>query len=292
MSLSTAAKDYIANHFGSGTPKCFVSSGISYTDPKGISQTGSTQDVVATLKMNIGGVARGPGGEVYIDIPDWSSITDPDVTWIGNSQSGAAQYCVGVVGCTPGARRCRDSNTVEQCRADGSGWDVVQTCGTGFTCVNGSCVASAPPTTETTVGPFEFEFGEVCTGNPTASIDVSGLKMWQETDTFRMNNFMVTNTSDCIAYFATQLKFWRLETTIPATCPSTAPEWSGMDRSTWTPGDPYLEIATIAPGETKEIWMDFFVPATTRGRKVLCMYLWANFSKWDLYDELAAIGES
>jgi hypothetical protein len=198
------------------------------------------------------------------------------------------QYCyAGTTVCTPGARRCRDSNTVEQCRADGSGWDVVQTCGTGYTCQNGSCVATAPPTTDTTVGPFEFEFGEVCTGDPTATIDVSGLKMWQETDTFRMNNFMVTNTSNCIAYFATQLKFWPLTTTVPSTCPTTTPEWSGMDRSTWTPGDPYLEIATIAPGETKEIWMDFFVPATTRGRKVLCMDLWANFIKWDLYDELA-----
>ena len=171
-------------------------------------------------------------------------------------------------------------------------WVMANDSGTAQYCVGVSPPPTPPPTTDTTVGPFEFEFGEVCTGDPTAAIDVSGLKMWQETDTFRMNNFMVTNTSDCIAYFATQLKFWRLETTIPATCPSTAPEWSGMDRSTWTPGDPYLEIATIAPGETKEIWLDFFVPATTRGRKVLCMYLWANFSKWDLYDELAAIGES
>lgn len=289
MSLSTAAKDYIANHFGSGTPKCFVSSGISYTDPAGTSQTGSTQDVVATLKMNIGGSARGPGGEVYIDIPDWGSINDADIISIGT-----ISYCVGTTPttCTPGAKRCRDANTIEQCRSDGSGWDVVQTCGTGFTCVNGICVATTAPVAGDTVGPFEFTFGDICTGDPTANINVSALNMWQETDTFRMNKFTVTNTSACVAYFATQLKLWPLTTTVPTTCPASTPEWSGMDRSTWTPGDPYLEIATIAPGETKEIWMDFFVPSTVRGRKVLCMYLWANFSKYDLYDELAAIGES
>jgi hypothetical protein len=81
------------------------------------------------------------------------------------------------------------------------------------------CVGVAPtppPTTDTTVGPFEFEFGEICTGAPTASIDVTGLKMWQETDTFRMNNFMVTNTSACVAYFATQLKLWPLIAAVPA----------------------------------------------------------------------------
>ena len=167
MSLSTAAKDYIANHFGSGTPKCFVSSGISYTDPDGKSQTGSTQDVVSSLKMDIGGSARGPSGEVYIDIPDWSSINNADIVDIGTMQSGASQYCVGVTPpptvCTPGAKRCRDSNTVEQCRSDGSGWDFVKTCATGYECKNGSCVligtTPPPPTDKPITGPLEVYVG-------------------------------------------------------------------------------------------------------------------------------------
>ena len=259
MTLRTNGLNWLAQNAGSGN--CFASSGISYRDADGVSHTGGTKDVVnAFVVANMVGkttatIIAGTNYNGFKAINDGVDLAIGDVAEAADRETAGGTY----------PRYCASGVTPPP---------------------------PPPPTTGTTVGPFEFEFGEVCTGDPTAAIDVSGLKMWQETDTFRMNNFMVTNTSDCIAYFATQLKFWRLETTIPATCPSTAPEWSGMDRSTWTPGDPYLEIATIAPGETKEIWMDFFVPATTRGRKVLCMYLWANFSKWDLYDELAAIGES
>jgi len=262
MTLTANGKEYIAKNFGVGN--CFVAGGVSWTsvdhDGTRLSESGGTKNVVARL-INDMVYARiemiTPSTGTFtksqlISANGAQAITLADCDAIGNEDSGSSQYCVS--GVTP--------------------------------------PPTPPPTTDTTVGPFEFEFGEICTGDPTAAIDVSGLKMWQETDTFRMNNFNVTNTSDCIAYFATQLKFWPLTTSVPSTCPTAAPEWSGMDRSTWTAGDPYLEIATIAPGETKEIWLDFFVPATTRGRKVLCMYLWANFSKWDLYDELAAIGES
>lgn len=255
MTLKTNGLNWLAQNAGSSN--CFASSGISYRDADGVSHTGGTKDVVnAFVVANMVGKATATivAGTNY---SGFKAIND------------GADLAIGDV--------------AEAADREAAGGTYPKYCVSGVT---------PPPTTGTTVGPFEFEFGEVCTGDPTASIDVSELKMWQETDTFRMNNFKVTNTSNCIAYFATQLKFWPLTTAVPAACPTTDPEWSGVDRSTWTAGDPYIEVATIAPGETKEIWMDFFVPTTTRGRKVLCMYLWANFSKWDLYDELAAIGES
>ena len=60
--------------------------------------------------------------------------------------------CYGVapppVICTPGAKRCKDSKTVERCRSDGTGWDVIQTCSPGYECIKdtGLCVkVSTPP---------------------------------------------------------------------------------------------------------------------------------------------------
>jgi len=97
MTLTINGKDYIAQHFG--VSNCFASNGINYTDPEGVSTIGSTLDVVSTLKMNIGGNARGPSGEVYIDIPDWGMIDDEDIIWIGSNDgfpAGEPKYCVSV----------------------------------------------------------------------------------------------------------------------------------------------------------------------------------------------------
>lgn len=134
MTLTTAAKDYIATYFGAGTPKCFVSSGISYTDVKGVAQVGSTQDVVATLKFDpFGtGLPRGPGGEKYLNIPDYTLINDDDIVLIGNSQSGAAQYCVGAAPppspiCTPNKSHCYYGN-VCMCSADGMSRTITEHC--------------------------------------------------------------------------------------------------------------------------------------------------------------------
>jgi hypothetical protein len=99
MTISDNAKNYIAQHFGTAVDDqhCFASSGISYTDPKGISQTGSTQDVVATLKLGVGSSARGPGGEVYTDITDYTTVDNDAIVWIGNHLSGDDRYCTAVI---------------------------------------------------------------------------------------------------------------------------------------------------------------------------------------------------
>ncbi len=99
MTISDNAKNYIAQHFGTAVDAqhCFASSGISYTDPKGILQTGSTQDVVATLKLGVGSSARGPGGEVYTDIADYTTVDNDAIVWIGNHLSGNDRYCTAVI---------------------------------------------------------------------------------------------------------------------------------------------------------------------------------------------------
>ena len=97
--ISDNAKNYIAQHFGTAVDDqhCFASGGISYTDPIGISQTGSTQDVVATLKLGVGSSARGPGGEVYTDITDYTTLDNDAIVWIGNHLSGDDRYCTAVI---------------------------------------------------------------------------------------------------------------------------------------------------------------------------------------------------
>ena len=97
MTLTINGKNYIAQHFG--ISNCFVASGVSYTDPAGITTTGSTMDVVTTLKLDDGGLSKGPNNEVYSDIVagnDGGPITNTDIAWIGSNDgtpAGENQYC-------------------------------------------------------------------------------------------------------------------------------------------------------------------------------------------------------
>ena len=79
MTLTTAAKDYIASNLGRNN--CFASSGVSYTDPNGVGGAGSTYNVVQTMKLG----GKGPHGEWWDDIPDYRQIGNADITWIGNN---------------------------------------------------------------------------------------------------------------------------------------------------------------------------------------------------------------
>ncbi len=48
---------------------------------------------------------------------------------------------LGCAACSPGTTRCSDGGTVEveECKEDGSGYQVVESCGAGTTCSNGRC---------------------------------------------------------------------------------------------------------------------------------------------------------
>jgi len=148
MTLSTTQKNYIATHFGRSN--CYASSGVSYTDVNGMSKTGSTQDVVTTLQMGIGSAARGPGGETYMSIPNFASITDSDL-----SSLRTESYCVGgstpappppvTGGCTLGTRRCNGDH-VEACIGSQGGPNIWRDLGDcEFGCYGGVCRSDPSP---------------------------------------------------------------------------------------------------------------------------------------------------
>jgi len=304
MTLTTAGKDYIASHFGSGTPKCFASSGISYTDPTGTSHTGSTQDCVASLKLAAGS-AKGPGGETFYDIPGFQSINDSDVAWIGTHQSGSEQYCVAGTTpppsptCTPGTRRCRNSTTIEQCNSSGTGWYDVQTCGTGYTCQNGVCVE---PTARPETGPLQVTIveGEQCSpGSPTVllTLDTPGDEAFAYFKTtprlyVGVMNIFVTNLNmgnSCYGYFVWEMRMW--EGAAGTTCPTTLPDWQQISRYIGeSPEAKAISPKLLGTGEKQMIGGSFEIPSTFRGTYTICLSLWGNFDKQALLDELAVAG--
>ena len=255
MSLTTAAKDYIANHFGVGSPKCFVSSGISYTDPKGLSETGSTQDVVATLKFDPfgSGLQRGPNGEKYANIPDYQSITDTDVISIGNMQSGASKYCVSA---SPPPSDKPTTGPFEVTIAEGT---------------------QCPP------------------GSPAVILDVTGARAYFKTSPILYVGVMgidVTNVNqgnDCFGYFVWEMRMWK--GAAGTTCPTTAPEIQRISRflatkSDWKTMTPQL----LGTNQKDMVAGSFEIPAGTSGKYTLCLSLWGNHDKQALLDELAIAG--
>lgn len=167
MTLSTNGKNYIAQHFG--TANCFVSSGISYTDPAGTAATGSTSDVVATLKLDDGGLSRGPGNEVYDDIvtANGGAVTNTDIVWISSNDGSPADE----------ARYCIDATS------------------------------TPTPTPRPPAGTFEFVGSP--SGIPTVDLDLAALVMRQAADYhFEMNSIKITNTSSWKIYLAMRVRLF------------------------------------------------------------------------------------
>jgi len=255
--LTTYGKNWIANHFGKavGAKQCYVSSGISYTDPKGVAQTGGTQDVVASMKLS--DLTKGPGGETYSDLVKANGnnlLTDDDVTWIGDNDGspfGESQYCT-EAGTTP------------------TGSDL-----------------------EARVGTYDFST-PLCTpgqlsGTITVPADIANNMGWEKSvrlgkQWFNLNGVKIGNTSPCIANFAVEMRIWP---GVQATCPTSGHAWADMNRNI---EEDFIRIVPIGIGATEALYMDFFVPTTTTGVHTLCLYVWADFSAYDLKAELADIG--
>jgi len=180
MTLRTNGLDWLAQNAGSGN--CFASSGISYRDADGVLHTGGTKDVVtAFVVANMVGktttnIIAGTNYNEFKSINGGVDLTMGDVAEAADRETSGGtypQYCSSgttpTPTCTPGTRRCRNSTTIEQCKTDGSGWYDVQTCGTGYTCQNGVCVASGTPTPTPTdkpvTGPMEVYVGGGETGS-------------------------------------------------------------------------------------------------------------------------------
>jgi len=304
MTLTTNAKNYIASHFGRGD--CYVSSGISYTDPNGIGQTGSTGDVVKTLRLNAGGRARGPNNETFYSIPDFQQINDDDVRGIDSDN-----YCIGTTsgggtfGCIAGTTRCNRGN-IETCNSAGA-WIVTTHCSDGCRTVNGrpECIQSSggggggSGTAET--GPFEVTVGETsgsscAAGDPSVTLDVSEAYAYYKTAPVPYIGVMKINVrnndphgTDCYAYFTWVMRMW--DGTGFTTCPTTTPELEEVSRFLATVSDTKaMTLKKIHANETTMVSGSFEIPASAEGRKTICLTLWGNYSYQALVDELAAEG--
>lgn len=307
MTLSTSAKDYIASHFGRNN--CYTSSGVSYTDPTGTRQTGSTMDVVSTLEEDPfgNGPARGPNGEMYKNIPDYQSITPQDIMGIGSSS-----YCVGAGGggasskviCSAGSKRCNRGN-IETCNSQGTAWNVSTYCSDECTIVNGvpTCTVvsgggggGGGDSGTTNTGPLEVNIksGTDCgTGAPTVRLDTSEafayFKATPVTYVGVMDIYVQNNSGDCYAYFAWEMRMWPGK---PGTrCPTTSPvrteisRFLGEVQNTKT-----ISTKMLGAGENAMIGGSFEIPSHYEGVYTICLTLWGNFSKQALLDELAVEG--
>lgn len=304
MTLTTNAKNYIATHFGSNT--CFARSGIRYTDPNGMSHTGSTGDVVKTLRLNAGGSARGPGGETFYDIPDFQSISDADVRGIDSTT-----YCVddggsggGMISqCDRGDTRCNRGN-IETCNSSRQ-WAVSTHCPNGCRVVNNTpeCIPSSGGGggSQDTTGPMEVWVGESsgtgCSpGDPDATIDTSNAYAYYKSDPtpyVGVMDIMVRNNNneDCYAYFAWEMRMWAGSGF--TRCPTTTPEVTEISRFLATvSATKNLTLKKVLANETEMVSGSFEIPHGVEGQKTICLTLWGNYSYTALVAELAAEGYS
>lgn len=273
MTLTEGCKKYIAQHFG--TSSCFVSSGISYTDPAGKAASGSTSDVVATLKLDDGGLSRGSGGEVYSDIVsanNGASVTNDDVSWIlGNdgSPAGESQYCSGVTTPTP-------APTVTPTPTPTATPSPTKT---------PTPVPTATPTPVPGEAVGEYEFVGVPTGTPTVSLDLSALVMKQAADYhFEMNDVIIKNTSKWTVYLCMEVKLFKGSLT---TCPVTGYVFDGLDRTQTESRT--VRIKTLAPGETGTYDTDYYQPSSVIGIHTVCLLVHGTWNKSDLENEIKSI---
>jgi len=324
MTLSTTAKDYIANHFGSGTPRCFASSGIRYTDPAGKSTSGSTQDVVSTLKVDAGGNARGPGGETYQNVVSangGSFLTNSDVSWIGSSS-----YCVSTTPTptpTPSpspstsltwVRDHYDSSKnryIENQESSQAIDDVVhgkitqeqldavidaRDRHTLLPAYDTTPTPSPSPGGKPVTGPLEVYVGggggSCSPGSPNVTIDTSeAYAFFKDTpyEYIGVGGIMVHNLSnECKAYFAWEAKIW--DGYGYTTCPSTSPIHQEINRFLAEAGERPLSLKKLGASATEVVWGSFETLPTMEGEYTLCLSLWGNYDYEALIAELNDAG--
>ncbi len=319
MTLTDDGKKYIASHFGKS--RCYVSSGIGYTDPAGKPASGGTSDVVSTLKLDDGGLSRGPGNEIYSDIVtanDGGAVTNTDIVWIASNDgtpSGEARYCVprpspcgnygdvdydGYVTSTDVGMvmeylgNTRAFTADQKLRADVNGDGVVDISDasdiSGY--VNGTintfsvCPTPTPtptPSPEAPAGTFVFVSSP--TGIPTVSLDLSTLVMRQATDYhFEMNSIKITNTSSWRVYLAMEVKLF---SGVRTTCPTTGYVFDGLDRMETTARETRIKI--IEPGVQETYNGDFYQPLTIAGVHTVCLLVHGTWTQAELESEISPI---
>jgi len=300
MTLRTNGLDWLAQNAGSGN--CFASSGISYRDADGVLHTGGTKDVVNAFNTahmvgeDTTTIIAGTNYNEFKAINDGYDLSVSDVGEAADRETSGGtytQYCyTGATACTPGTRRCKNSTTIEQCRSDGSGWYDVRTCGSGYTCQNGSCVEeSEKPET----GPMEVYIGggSDCPSNtPSVTIDVSEAYTFFKSEPYEyigVGGIEVHNeSSECKAYFVWEVRVW--DGYGYTSCPTTVPELQEITRYLAEVGDKPISLTRLYASETAEVWGSFEVPADMEGEKTICLSLWGNFDRDALIAELNVEG--
>lgn len=285
MVLTDNGKEYIAKNFGIGN--CFVESGLQWTsvgyeittvdadgnvtvhEAERVEDTGGTKNLVGRLvntmvyaKIELNQPRTGTFTNAQlVGANDGQIVTLPDVATIGfvDGGVGETQYCVTAVTPPP--------------------------------------VVTPPPTAtpdfEKIVGTYDFS-KMPCTGDPTGGIIVpEDISMGQELSQvlnkqwFWINGVKITNTSACIAFFGVEMRMWAGVRTSCGTKESAV--WKGMNRNV---EEEFIRLIPIEPGETVTMYLDFFVPPATLGVHTICLYVWGNFSKYDLGNELEVEGYS
>lgn len=305
VTLTTDAKNWIAQNLGIGDCMTEVAQSFTYRDSVNnidISDSGGTATIVNRLIDSIVPyVTIGETQYTYAALKTQNNnvelVYPDDVQWVMANDSGASQHCVGVTPtCTPGDRRCRTSTVIEQCKADGSGWEDVETAAPGFTCQGGAWVEEAArPVT----GPLQVYVGggEACDpaveGDPSVTLDTSEAFAYFKAEPVTyvgVMDILVQNLSDrCFAYFAWEMSMW--DGVAGETCPITTPERKQITRYLGEVSDKkIISVTRTNASENKMIGGSFEIPATLEGIKTICLSLWGNFNKQALLDELAVAG--
>lgn len=302
MTLRTTGLDWLAQNAGSGG--CFISSGVSYTDADGVSQSGGTKDVVTAFVVadmvgkQTATIIAGTNYNSFKSINDGYDLEMSDVSEAADREADGGsypRYCVtGATVCTAGTRRC-SGNVVQQCLADGSGWYDVMTCEAGYRCENGVCVVDTGAGDLPTTGPIEVTIGGgtgCAQGSPDVLLDTSGAYAYFKSDPYTyigVGGIYVHNMdATCYAYFTWEAKIW--DGHGYTACPTTTPEHQEINRYLAEAGERPLSLSRVGASETEIVWGSFEVPSTMEGEKTLCLSLWGNFDYQALVDELNAEG--
>ena len=307
MTLTTDGKNYIAQNFGVGD--CFVASGLTWTavalDNSTAEESGGTKNIIgrlATTNMYKAIQLKTPrtGTFTYAMVKSANNNTDfnlmVDAAWIGDNDGspiGETQYCYAAATvCTPGAKRCKNSTTIEQCKADGSGWQDLPACGTGYICQGGVCVEEPD---KPTTGPLEVYVGGGAScdpGAPSVDLDTTNAFAFFKTDPHEyigVGGIQVHNKSSvCRAYFAWEVRVWDGYGFV--TCPTSAPEHQEISRYLAEATGRPLSLTRLDASGTEVVWGSFEVPPTMVGEKTICLSLWGNFDRDALIAELNAVG--
>jgi len=136
--------------------------------------------------------------------------------------------------------------------------------------------------------------GKACpAGSPNVTLEMSEAFAYFKAEPLTyigvMNIFVQNLSAECFTYFAWEMKLW--DGVAGETCPTSPPERQEISRFI---GDispmKIISISRLNAAENKMLGSSFEVPPTMEGDKTICLYLWGNYNKQALIDELLTDG--